>query len=179
MASSGGTDCPDLVQATKAGDKVQRLVQDLSRYFHVEDIVPAKGYSKVQCVQDDSQVLAEVREEFKKELGRSKKIFDILQAIIPTEEKKYYMTFGMRLLVFQSGLSNLEGLVGKDDCIILIPVVIIGPATATLEEQGTARRTTFDFELGSEFILSGQCFMDLKPESKVVCVVLSIGRNKE
>jgi len=29
------------------------------------------------------------------------------------------MTFGVRLLVFQSGLSNLEGLVGKDDCIIL------------------------------------------------------------
>lgn len=71
-------------------------------------------------------------------------IFDILQAIIPSIEKKYYITFGVRLLVFQSGLSNLEGLVGKDDCIILVPVVIIGPTTAILGERGTARRTTFE-----------------------------------
>jgi hypothetical protein len=197
MASSNSTDCPDLVQAAKAGDKVQRLVQDLPGYFRVEDIVVATGYSKVQCVHDESQVLAKVREEFKKELGRSKKvlikpidkdinglvdtpqIFDILQTIIPSEEKKYYITFGLRLLVFQSGLSSLEGLVGKDDCIILIPAVIIGPATATLEEQGTGRRTTFEFKVGSEFILSGQCSMEMQPESKAVCVVLSIGRNKE
>lgn len=44
---------------------------------------------------------------------------------------------------------------GKDDCIILIPVVIIGPAATILEEQGIVRRTTFEFEIGSEFILSG------------------------
>jgi hypothetical protein len=77
MASSSGTDCPDLVQVIKAGDKVQRLVQDLPRYFRVEDIIVAKPYSKVQCVQDESQVLDEVREEFKnelKELSRSKKV---------------------------------------------------------------------------------------------------------
>ena len=85
----------------------------------------------------------------------------------------------MRLLVFQSGLYDLEGLVGKDDCIILIPVFIRGSATATLEEKGTARRTTFEFEVKSEFILSGQCFMDMEPESMAVCVVLSIGKNKE
>jgi hypothetical protein len=85
----------------------------------------------------------------------------------------------MRLLVFQSGLSDLEGLVGKDDCIILIPVVIIGPATAILEKQGTARRITFEFKVGLEFILSGQYSMDIQPESKAVCVVLSIERNKE
>lgn len=74
MTSSGSPDYSDLVQATKAGDKVQRLVQDLPLYFRVEDIAVAKGYSKVQCVQDESQLLAEVREEFKKELGRSKKV---------------------------------------------------------------------------------------------------------
>jgi hypothetical protein len=76
MASSSGTDCSDLVQAAKAGDKVQRLVRDLPRYFRVEDIVLATGYSKVQCVQDELQVLAEVREEFKKELSRSKKVLN-------------------------------------------------------------------------------------------------------
>jgi hypothetical protein len=85
----------------------------------------------------------------------------------------------VRLLVFQRGSSNLARLVGKDDCIILIPVVIIGHAAATLEEQGTARRTTFDFKVGSEFILSGQCSMEMQPESKAVCVVLSVGRNKK
>jgi hypothetical protein len=74
MASSSGTDCPDLVQAAKAGDKVQRLVGDLSRYFRVEDIIVATGYSKVQCVENESQVVAEVREEFKQELSRSKKV---------------------------------------------------------------------------------------------------------
>lgn len=62
MTSSSSTDYPDLVQAAKAGEKVQRLVRDLPRYFRVEDIVAATGYSKVQCVQDESQVLAEVRE---------------------------------------------------------------------------------------------------------------------
>jgi len=38
------------VQAAKAGDEVQHLVQHLARYFLVEDIVAATGYSKVKCV---------------------------------------------------------------------------------------------------------------------------------
>ena len=75
MASSSGTDRADLVQATKIGDEVQRLVRDLACYFRLENIIAATGYSKVQCAQDESQVLVKVREEFKKELGQSTKVF--------------------------------------------------------------------------------------------------------
>jgi len=200
MASSSGTDYSDLVQAAKSGHKVQQLIADLSRYFSIEAIANKEGYSKVDCAYDESKVLGEVREEFKKEFVQSKKVVinplvktwvnaiqltDIVQAIVSRPKKKYYLSYGVRLLAFQSGLSNLgELVVNKDDCIILIPVFIIGSATGTLEEEGTeegatARRTTFTCEVGSELIMSGRCSINMQPESKAVCVVLTIGKDKE
>ena len=74
MTSSGDTSCLDLVQAVKSGYKVQTLVKDLLRYFTVETITEGKGYSIVDCVYDASIALDEIREEFKKEFVRSKKV---------------------------------------------------------------------------------------------------------
>ena len=74
MTSSSGTDCLDLVQAVKSGHNVQTLVEDLLRYFTVETITDGEGYSTVDCVYDASKALDEIREEFKKEFVRSKKV---------------------------------------------------------------------------------------------------------
>jgi hypothetical protein len=100
-----------------------------------------------------------------------------VKAILPRLEK-YYLSFVVRLLVFQSGWSNLGELVGKDACIILIPAIVVGSDAAVLEEQGTGRRTTFSFQADSELVISGRCSIKMQPANKVVCVVLSIGKDK-
>ncbi|KAH6664049.1 hypothetical protein B0J14DRAFT_608330 [Halenospora varia] len=173
MTSSAHTDCLDLVQATKSGSKVQYLIKDLLKYFNVKAIAEKEGCSRVECSYDVLMILDSIREEFKKEL-----ITDIIKAIVPRPEKKYYLSFVVRLLVFQSGRSDLGELVGKDDCIILIPVVVIGSDTATLVEQGAGRQTTFSFKVDSELVISGQCLVYMQPANKAVCVVLSIGKDK-
>lgn len=66
-----------------------------------------------------------------------------------------------------------------DDCIILIPVHIIGSAIGVLEEEATRRKTTFTCDVGSELVMSGRCSIEMQPKSKVVCVVLTMGKDKE
>jgi len=187
IASTGNTEYLDLVQTTKSGDKVQQLVKELFCYFSVQDIANKKGFSKVDCADGGSKILNGVREEFKNEFVRSnaEKLTNILKAIVPHPKKnknKYYLSYGVRLLAFQDGSSNLEELVvDKDDCIILIPIVIIGPATGTLMEGdgATARQTTFTCEVGLELVISGRCSIKMEPKSKAVCVVLTMGKDKE
>lgn len=77
MTSSSSTDYSDLVQTAKSGHKVRSLVEDFPRYFRVENITEGEGYSKVDCLYDESSVLEEIREEFKKEFVRSKKVIII------------------------------------------------------------------------------------------------------
>jgi len=179
MTSSGDVDCSDLVQATKSGHRVQHLINDLPRYFDVEAIAPGPCYSKVECVDDVSKVLDKIKDEFKKELlVKTKKIARIVKAIVPSPKNKYYISPGVRLLVFQDGLSTLEKLVNENDCIVLIPVVILGSAVGTVQEQETGRQVTITFEVESELVISGRCSIYVQPESKAVCVVLSV-RNKE
>jgi len=179
------------VQVARSSDKVQRLVGDVARYFNVKSIVEKAGYSKVECEYDESTVLKDVREEFKRDLNREK-IIDLVEPIIPLPkpkspkkksppEKKYYLHHAVQLLVFQfqNGWLNLVELVPKDDCIILIPVTVVGPSGATLYESETKRQMEFTFETNSMFIISGKCSIYIPPESKVVCVVLCMGRDKE
>jgi hypothetical protein len=66
--------------------------------------------------------------------------------------------------------------VGEGDCLVLIPVAILGSVKGTLEEQTTRRQTTVTFDVKSVLFISGRCA--IKPESMVVCVVLSIGKDK-
>jgi hypothetical protein len=106
-------------------------------------------------------------------------ITNIIIAIVPRPKTQYYLSRIVRLLVFQSGWSNLEELVDKDDCLIFIPVVVTGSAVGSLEERATRRGTTFIFEIESELVISGGCSIYLQPDTKAVCVVLSIGRDKE
>jgi hypothetical protein len=68
--------------------------------------------------------------------------------------------------------------VGEGDCLILIPVAILGSAKGTLEEQTTRRQTTVTFDVTLELFISGRCAINVQPESMVVCVVLSIGKDK-
>lgn len=72
----------------------------------------------------------------------------------------------------------MEELVGKDDCIVLIPVAIIGSAEATVEERETERRATLTFTTNSELVITGRCSMWIPPDSKVVCVVLCVAKDK-
>ncbi|KAL5346627.1 hypothetical protein ACLOAV_008334 [Pseudogymnoascus australis] len=139
----------DLVQATKSGRKVQELIQDLRGFFEVDAIGEKDGYSKVECHGDESKVLDELREQLKIELLTSKKFANIIKDIVPRPEKNYYLSKIIRLLVFQSGLSDLEELVDKDDCIILIPV-LTASVNGSLEERATGQRIPFTFETESE-----------------------------
>jgi hypothetical protein len=71
---TASADYLDLVQATKSGSEVQHLIKDLLRYFNVEAIAEKDGCSRVECAYDESEILDSIREEFKKEFGRTKKV---------------------------------------------------------------------------------------------------------
>ena len=73
--------------------------------------------------------------------------------------------------------SNFHKLAYDDACIILIPVVIAGSSEITLSEPQTSRQTTMDLDTKSALMIAGRCSLWLAPRSKVVCVVLCIGRD--
>lgn len=64
------------MQSAKSGHKVQQLVADLPRYFSVETVANRASYSKVDCIYDESKILEEIREEYKKEFVRSKRVIE-------------------------------------------------------------------------------------------------------
>jgi hypothetical protein len=74
MTSSSSTDYSDLVQIAESSHKIQRLAEDLTRYFNPKDIVAANYFAKVECTDDETKVLDEVKEEFKREFRKSKKV---------------------------------------------------------------------------------------------------------
>jgi len=74
MTSSRSTDCSDFVRITESSHKIQRLAEDLTRYFSPKDIIAANFFAKVECTGDETKVLDEVKEEFKKEFRKSKKV---------------------------------------------------------------------------------------------------------
>ena len=113
-----------------------------------------------------------------------------MQAIITRPGKTFYLARKVQLLLFQKGQSIFDRLVGKDDCIVLIPVAISGSPMAIVQEpKGTAvshgaeepkdgRRTTFTFKTNSELMISGRCSILIPDQTKVVCVMLCIGMDK-
>jgi hypothetical protein len=84
----------------------------------------------------------------------------------------------VQLLAFQNGWSDLRALVGKDDCIVLIPVAISGPAEVTVRETKGERQETFACTTHAELIITGRCSLWVLHENKVVCVVLYIAKDK-
>lgn len=71
MSSNGDTDCSDLVQTTRPSHKVQDLTDSLINYFSTKSILEEEGWSRVEC---SSTVLDKVKEAFKKDFLRSKKV---------------------------------------------------------------------------------------------------------
>ncbi|PVH70285.1 hypothetical protein DL98DRAFT_661243 [Cadophora sp. DSE1049] len=184
MSSSDDTDCSDLVQTALSGDKVRVLTESLLPYFTLESLPVGIGWSKVECLYDESKALAAVREAYMDEFVRSEKITDTVQAIITRPGKTCYLARKVQLLVFQKGQSIFDRLVGKDDCIVLIPVAISGSPMAIVQEpKGTeeskgGRKTTLTFKTNSELMISGRCSIVIPDQTKVVCVMLCIGMDK-
>ena len=74
MSSSDNTD-NSVAQTVLAGHKVQGHVERLTGCFDIESIPVGEGWSKVEWgMYDGSKILDEVKDEFKKEFGRSRKV---------------------------------------------------------------------------------------------------------
>jgi len=178
MTSVGGIDYSDLVQAAQPSHEVQNLIEGLMEYFNINSIPEKEGWSKVECSFDEPNALDSIRKEFIKEFDGSE-IINIIKTIVSPPGKTYYLSRKVQLLAFQSGWSKLDDLVGKDDCIILIPVAISSSIEATIQEERTERRTTFVVTTNSELIITGRCSMWIPPKSKIVCVVFCVAKDKE
>jgi len=83
MTSSSDTDFSDLIQVVRSSRKVRHLVEDLTSYYNIESIEEEDGYSKVECSDNESEVLKKVREEFKKDWNRDKKV--VVTSFIETD----------------------------------------------------------------------------------------------
>lgn len=105
---------------------------------------------------------------------------DIVTAIVtrPAQSKTLYISRKVQLLVFQSGWSNLDELVGNNDCIVLIPVAMTRSPLATVADRASGRSTTITFTENSEVMVTGRGTIGMPEGSKVVCVVLCISGDK-
>ena len=88
------------------------------------------------------------------------------------------MSQGVRLLVFQLGWSAIYDLVNKDECIVLIPVEISGSANGHLYDSTTERYEPLTYKTNTVYLISGRTSLYVEQGSKVVCVVLRVGRGK-
>lgn len=89
---------------------MQELIQDLHSFFKVDAIREKDSYLKVECYNNESKVLDELREQFKIELLTSKKVVkyepiykicanlinvmqfaNIIKDIVPQPKKNYYL----------------------------------------------------------------------------------------
>ncbi|CAD6452365.1 f77eaddb-ac7d-443e-be13-e5aad7689fce [Sclerotinia trifoliorum] len=166
MAGRAEIDASDLVQAVQSGSKVQELVDRIKHNFNLDSIAEDKGCSRVEGVDEFSQ---------------SKKIANIVALIVGRPRKTLHSSRGVALLVFQNRTSNLEKIVGKENCGIFIPVDIAGSGEATLEEtvlKETNRRTIFKFQTGSELLIIRRCSIWLPAQSTVLCVVRCARKDK-
>jgi len=172
MSSNDSVDY-SVAQTVPAGHKIQGHVGRLIQCFDIDSIPAIEGWSKVEWLYDGSKILDEVKEEFKKDFGRSKETTDIVDALTTPPTKPYLLSRSVQLLVFQSGWSNLG-----DNCTVLIPVAMSGTIEAIIEEQTSRRRTTFTFTPNCEVMISGKSSIWIPGNSKVVCIMLGIGIRK-
>jgi len=73
MSSNDSIDY-SVAQTVLAGHTVQGHVERLTQCFDIESIPAREGWSKVEWVYDGSKILDEIKEEFKKEFGRSQEV---------------------------------------------------------------------------------------------------------
>ncbi|KAJ8068743.1 hypothetical protein OCU04_002440 [Sclerotinia nivalis] len=170
MSSSPAVDY-SVARSVQAGDKVQHHVERLMQYVNIESIptMETTNWTDVKLADGGPQILAEVREAFKREFNGSLKITDIVDALINPPLKPYFLSRAVQFVVFQSGWSNLG-----NNCIVLIPVALTGTMNAVIDENTSRRRTTLTFMPNTEVLISGGCSMCIPEKSKVVCVMLGV-----
>lgn len=74
MAGRAETDISDLVQSVQSNSKVQELVDRIKNNFSLNSIVENKGCSRVEGLQDQPEVLDEIRDAFRDEFLQSKRV---------------------------------------------------------------------------------------------------------
>ncbi|KFZ01483.1 hypothetical protein V500_00749 [Pseudogymnoascus sp. VKM F-4518 (FW-2643)] len=171
--TSSAENYSDLCRAVRSGDNIEGLIQELSGETSINAIPDKERWSRVESTFR----LERIYEEYRKEYVRSKEITNVVEAIIGPA--RFYLSDQVRLLVLQWGWTNLNELVPKNDCIVLIPVLMAGSVEVAVQERGSDRRTALTFTANSEFVIAGRCALWLAKGSKIVCVALCIGKNKE
>jgi hypothetical protein len=78
--------------------------------------------------------------------------------------------------VLGEGWSDFDKEVGKDDCIVLIPVIISGSPVATISDPNDQRQATFRFRKDFEIMIAGRCSIRIAEQTKLLCVMLCIGK---
>ena len=73
MSSNDSVDY-SVAQTVPAGHKIQGHIIRLTQCFDIESIPARAGWSKVEWLYDGSKILDEIKEEFKKEFGRSQEV---------------------------------------------------------------------------------------------------------
>jgi hypothetical protein len=71
---SKADDYSDLVQVTNSSHKIQDLIRSLPDHFNIESLPEREGLAQIECSEDGWKVLEKVKEEFKKDWQRSKKV---------------------------------------------------------------------------------------------------------
>lgn len=84
----------------------------------------------------------------------------------------------MRLYAFQ-GLVSVVELVGKDDCVLLIPAATSGSSEVTIEDPTKTQQTTIRLDVQSICFIAGRCSIRVEAQSKIISVALGVGKNKE
>lgn len=89
----------------------------------------------------------------------------------------YYLSRSIHVIVFQHSWSKLWDLTGWDNCIILLPVAVLGSGTCLVFEK-VGRETWTRLDVGMKLVINGKCSLYINEGSKVVCVVALIGKDK-
>ncbi len=67
-------DYSDLLQTTRSSGKIQDLVKSVQDHFDIDSLQEQEGLAKIDCPDEVWKVLEKVKEEFKKDWQRSKKV---------------------------------------------------------------------------------------------------------
>jgi hypothetical protein len=73
MSITGAIDY-SIAKIVQTGSETQGHIESLIPHINIEAIPAGDGWSKVECVYDGSEILEEIREEFKKEFNRSREV---------------------------------------------------------------------------------------------------------
>ena len=86
----------------------------------------------------------------------------------------------MEVWVPHSGESDFHQLMGKDDCVGLIPIIITGPPEVIIRDpdapEKEQRSVKVTLRTDCVFMISGRCLITLPEKTKVACAVFGVWR---